>query len=128
MNIDKTKYKWIISDLDLIPKFHGDYSGIGNEATLSAAYIFLNKIEHEKIAVLSSDELFCVLEDAIAIDKGVFICLEKQYSINKDTYRPRIESDKPERMYDHRAEFEIKILDGDLFYILEKNVDSSVTI
>lgn len=45
---------------------------------------------------------------------------KKEYSINTDTYRPRVESDRPEEMYDNRSEYEIRVLDGELFFILEK--------
>lgn len=31
LKIDKANYKWVISDLDLVPRYHGDYSGIGGE-------------------------------------------------------------------------------------------------
>lgn len=120
MNLDETKYNWVISDLDLVPVFKGDYSGIGAEETQSIAYEFLKKIEREKISIINSRELYGILEDTETINNGVFICIEKKYSINVNTYRPKVECEKNEEMYDTRAEYEIRILDGDLFFVLEK--------
>lgn len=118
LNIDKLKYKWVISDLDLVPIFHGDYSGIGGEERESVSYNFIKRIEKEKVIVLNSDELFTILKDTQTIRNGVFICLAKEYDIEADTYRPRVESNKSNQMYDERAKYEIRILDGDLFFIL----------
>lgn len=120
MNIDYSKYKWIIFDLDLVPIFHGDYCGMGGEVPQSAAYKFLKKMEKDKIAVLSYSEMLMILEDTRTISKGVFICIKKEYGINTDTYCPGVESDRPEEMYDNRSEYEIRVWDGELFFILEK--------
>lgn len=120
MNIDQSKYKWIITDLDLVPIFDGDYSGIGRKASENVAYKFCKKIEQEKIAILNYCELLAVLKETRTIINGVFICLEKQNFVNFNTYRPKVESDVPQRMYDSRAKCEIRILDGELFFILEE--------
>lgn len=117
MNIDKLKYKWVISDLDLVPIFHGDYSGIGREESESVSYNFIKRIEKEKVIVINSDELFTILKDTQTIRNGVFICLAKEYDIETNTYRPRVESNKSNQMYDERAKYEIRILDGDIFFI-----------
>lgn len=118
LKIDKSKYKWIISDLDLIPIFHGDISGVGGIEKKRIAYEFVKRIEQEKVIVLDSDELYKVLEDTQSIRNGVLICLEKRYSIDVDTYRPTVESNNVEQIYDERAKCEIRILDGDLFFVL----------
>ena len=121
MNINMAKCKWIVADLDLIPLFNGDYSGIGGASFFNIAHDFCTKIEKEKIAVLNNKELFEILEFTQTVRNGVFICLEEKYSIDINTYCPSVESRKPEEMYDNRAKCEIKILDGELFFILEGN-------
>lgn len=115
LDIDNSKYKWAISDLDLIPVFHGDYNGIGGEEKESMSYKFLQKIEREGVVVLDRYELYDILEDTQTIRNGVFICLQKQHSIDVNTYRPKVERDKAEELYDNRAECEIRILDGGCF-------------
>jgi len=45
------------------------------------------------------------------------ICLEKSYEIDLDLFRPTVESEN-KRMYDSRAKYEIRILDGELFFII----------
>lgn len=45
LDVDKFKYKWVISDLELIPIFHGDYSGIGGNEIQSTAAKFMEKVE-----------------------------------------------------------------------------------
>lgn len=74
LDIDNSKYKWAISDLDLIPVFHGDYNGIGGEEKESMSYKFLQKIEREGVVVLDRYELYDILEDTQTIRNGVFIC------------------------------------------------------
>ena len=46
-DVDKNNYCRVISDLDLIPSFHGDYSGIGRTTEPTAAYIFLSEIQRQ---------------------------------------------------------------------------------
>lgn len=125
MKLDETRYNWVISDLDLVPVFKGDYSGIGAEETQSVAYEFLKKIEREKISIINSRKLYSILEDTRTINNGVFICIEKEYNINVDTYRPIVECNKPNEMYDTRAEYEIRILERELFFVLEKKRKST---
>ena len=125
MKLDETRYNWVISDLDLVPIFKGDYSGIGAEEPQSVAYEFLKKIEREKISIINSRKLYSILEDTRTINNGVFICIEKEYNINVDTYRPIVECNKPNEMYDTRAEYEIRILERELFFVLEKKRKST---
>lgn len=85
----------------------------------SIAYDFMKKIERDKVVVINFDELYDIFEDAQTICNGVFICLDNQDEINMDTYRPRVEGINTNQFYDKRAKCEIKILDGDLIYILQ---------
>ncbi len=45
------------------------------------------------------------------------ICLEDNDKIDINNFRPEVESPNKD-MYDNRAIYEIRILDGDLFYII----------
>lgn len=118
LNIDIIKYKWVVSDLDLIPVFHGDYSGVGGNETDSLSYRFIKKIEHNKIVIIDSYELFNLLQDTQSIRNGVFICLENHYNIDLDNYTPKVECKNTNQPYDSRAKYEIRILDGGLFFVL----------
>lgn len=118
LQIDKSKYKWGVSDLDLVPVFHGDYNGTGGAVSESISYGFLQKIEREKVAVIDDDERSVILNDTQTIRNGVFICLDKAYKVDIHTYHPKVERDDIEKLYDDRAKHEIRILDGDLFFVL----------
>ena len=48
----KENYYWVIADLDLIPIFHSDYSGIGNKEKTRIVINLLKTIEKDKIAIL----------------------------------------------------------------------------
>ncbi|MDE6420826.1 MAG: hypothetical protein K2K87_09905 [Lachnospiraceae bacterium] len=119
LKIDKANYKWVISDLDLVPMYHGDYSGIGGEEKKSVAFDFVRKMEQEKVAIVDIDEMYCIFEDTQTIRNGVFICLSNEYDIEMDTYRPKVEGRNTNQFYDERAKYEIRILDGSLFFILQ---------
>ena len=119
LKLCKKGYKWVVSDLDLVPVEQGDYSGIGGKAKNSTAYDFMKKMERDKVAVINLDELYDIFEDTQTIRNGVFICLNDKDEINMDTYRPRVEGKNTNQIYDERAKCEIRILDGDLIYILQ---------
>ena len=113
----KENYYWVIADLDLIPIFHSDYSGIGNKEKTRIVINLLKTIEKNKIAILEYKQLMQVLDDTLSIRNAVIICLEKSYEIDLDLFRPTVESEN-KRMYDSRAKYEIRILDGELFFII----------
>lgn len=119
LKFDKVNYKWVISDLDLIPIYHGDYSGIGVKEKNSVAFDFVKKIEREKVVIVNIDEMYGIFEDTQTIYNGVFICLKNEDDIQMDTYRPRVEGRNTNQFYDKRAKYEIRILDGSLFFILQ---------
>ena len=81
--------------------------------------IFQKEIEQEKVVIVNIDEMYGIFEDTHTIRNGVFICLNNEYDINTDTYRPRVEGRNTNQFYDERAKFEIRILDGSLFFILQ---------
>ena len=118
LNVDKSKYKWVIADLDLIPVFHGDYSGIGGEETENEVCRFLKSVEQEKVIIVNVNELYNILNDTQTVRSGVFICLNKQDSIDVNTYRPKVECNNADQRYDERAKYEVRILDGSLFFVL----------
>lgn len=118
LNFDKNDYKWVVSDLELIPIFHGDYSGTGSNDTHSLSYCFVKRTEHSKIVIIDSFELFNVLKDTQSIRNGVFICIENHFNIDINNYRPKVECKNTNQPYDSRAKYEIRILDGDLFFVL----------
>ena len=113
----KENYYWVIADLDLIPIFHSDYSGIGNKEKPRIVINLLKTIEKDKIAILEYKQLMQVLDDTLSIRNAVIICLEKSYEIDLDLFRPTVESEN-KKMYDSRAKYEIRILDGELFFII----------
>ena len=114
----KENYYWVIADLDLIPIFHGDYSGIGNKEKPRIVTHLLKIIEKDKIAILEHEQLMQVLDDTLSIRNAVIICLEKSYEIDLNLFRPTVESEN-KKMYDSRAKYEIRILDGELFSLLQ---------
>ena len=73
----KENYYWVIADLDLIPIFHSDYSGIGNKEKTRIAIDLLKTIEKDKKAILEYEQLMQVLDDTLSIRNTVIIYLEK---------------------------------------------------
>ena len=94
----KENYYWVIADLDLIPIFHGDYSGIGNKEKPRIVTHLLKIIEKDKIAILEHEQLMQVLDDTLSIRNAVIICLEKSYEIDLKLFRPTVESENKKSM------------------------------
>lgn len=113
----KENYYWIIADLDLIPIFKGDYSGIGNERDEGIAENLLKTVEKSKAVRLDYEQLMQILYDTLTVRNAVLTCLEKSCKVDLNTFRPRVESES-KKMYDSRAKYEIRILDGELFFVL----------
>lgn len=122
--INKTKYNknedyyWVITDLDLIPRFHEDYMGSGGAVSKEIAYSFLKNFENSGIAIMSYNELVNLLNDAQCVRNAVIVCFSKTVSIDTKTFRPRVESNDLDNLSHSDAKLEIRILDGDLFYVL----------
>lgn len=113
----KEDYDWIIADLDLIPVFKGDDLGIGKEREEGAADTLLKRIEKNGAVSLAYEQLIQILCDTLTVRNAVLTCFKKGCKIDLSTFRPRVESES-KTMYDSRAEYEIRILDGDLFFVL----------
>lgn len=116
---ENSNYYWVLSDIELIPLFHGDYNGSGGAISEETAYNFLKKYENNKIGIMKYNELIQLLEDTRTVTNGVFVCFDNRNLINKETFRPTVECKNPERICHYNAELEVRILDGDLFYVLE---------
>lgn len=113
----KENYYWIIADLDLIPIFKGDYSGIGNKREEGVADTLLKKIEKNEVVSLDYEQLIQILYDTLTVRNVVLTCFKKSCKIDLSTFRPRVES-ASKKMYDSRAKYEIRILDGNIFFVL----------
>lgn len=111
-------YYWVITDLDLIPRFHGDYMGNGGAVSEEIAYSFLKNYENAGIAIMRYNELVNLLKDSQCIRNAVIICFNNQVFIDTNTFRPKVESNNPNKLSHAEAEMEVRILDGDLFYVL----------
>ncbi len=107
---------WIVADLELVPIFKGDYSGVGKEEAERATDALLHTIKQNKVVRLDYESLMRVLEDTLTVGNAVFICVPKSCPVDFNTYCPRVESER-KQMYDSRANYEIRILDGDLFFV-----------
>lgn len=108
---------WIITDLDLTPVFKGDHSGVGKEREDSCAEAFLKRIAVSRAERLDYQQLTEILDDTLTIGNAVLTCFKKSYSIDLSTFEPIVETES-KIMYNSCAEYEIRILDGDLFFIL----------
>ncbi len=116
----KTKCYWALSDLDFVPFFHGDYSGIGIMEKKWPAYTALEEYEKNNVIILDYKQLMQFLEDVQTLRNAVIICLEDNYKIDINNFHPKVESQNKD-MYDNRAIYEIRILDGDLFYVISNS-------
>ncbi|MBT2288841.1 hypothetical protein J7E73_06745 [Paenibacillus albidus] len=116
---------WGVSDIEIIPKYTGDYSGSGQHKSIEVAFNFGNKVEREKIAFLTLSQFMEVLEDTQTIRKAVLICFPNDVPFDYNL-RPRVESKDTYKIQHESAQLEIRILDGDLFYIM--SIESEITL
>jgi hypothetical protein len=125
--INKTEYSknegycWVITDLDLIPRFHGDYMGNGGAVSKEIAYSFLEDFKNAGIAIMSYNELVNLFKEAQCVRNAVIVCFSKTVTIDTKTFRPRVETNNLNKLSHSNAKIEIRILDGDLFYVLKNN-------
>ncbi|WP_110930198.1 hypothetical protein [Paenibacillus bouchesdurhonensis] len=110
---------WAVGDIEIIPKYNGDYPGTGQNKSIEVAFNFGNKVEREKIAYLKLSQFMEVLEDTQTIRNAVLICFPNDVPFDYNL-RPRVEANKLNKIQHELAQLEIRILDGDLFYILSK--------
>ncbi|MGZ4164627.1 MAG: hypothetical protein ACXVPK_11365 [Tumebacillaceae bacterium] len=108
---------WGVGDIEITPKFRGDYPGTGNHKFEEIAFDFGEKVDTEKIVFITTSHLLKVLDDTQSIRRAVFICFSK-----KDPYdfnlRPMVETKEKNKLQHKSARLELRILDGDLFFIL----------
>ncbi|SHM65201.1 hypothetical protein [Gracilibacillus kekensis] len=111
---------WGVGDLDIIPRFSGDYPGSGTHKNQEIAWNFGEKVESEKIVFLEGTTLCEVLDDTQTIRRGVFVCFfnNSPYDYN---FRPKVEVKEVNTIQHSLSYLEIRILDGDMFFILTKD-------
>lgn len=114
---------WLVSDLDMVPIFLGDYSGTGQIEKENVAYEFQLKMEKERISILTFNRLIEILKATRTIYNGVFMCFPNNVFIDKASFRPVVEAKNPNDMSHKDAIYEIRILDGDLFYIFDEQIN-----
>lgn len=115
-------YYWVITDLDLIPRFHGDYMGNGGAVSEEIAYSFLQNYEKTGIAIMNYNNLVNLLKDSQCVRNVIILCFSKQVFIDTNTFRPKVESSNPDKLSHNEVKIEVRILDGDLFYILKNKL------
>ena len=125
--ISKTEYSknegyyWVITDLDLIPRFHEDYMGNGGAVSKEILYSFLEDFKNAGIAIMSYNELVNLFKEAQCVRNAVIVCFSKTVNIDTKTFRPRVETNNLNKLSHSNAIMEIRILDGDLFYVFKNN-------
>lgn len=75
---------WLLSDVELIPIFHEDYSGIGSKEQYYPAYSFQLEIEKSKIVIMSFNELKKLIKDTKTISFGLLFCFSNKTRIEND--------------------------------------------
>lgn len=109
---------WSVSDLDLVP--NAVEYGIGKNSRVEYAWNLYNQVIKEKIVFLNKKVLSNVMDDTLAIRNAVFLCYFND--VKRDyNFRARVEVSKIDVIQHRNALVEIRILDGDLFMILNRN-------
>lgn len=110
---------WFISDIDIIPKFKGDYRGNGSKEIKNLCVEFKDKMEKQNTAIFSHSELIELLNDTQTIYRAVLIYFDKNVEINSQTFNPMVDSGEQNKGSHEEALYEIKILDGDMFVLFD---------
>lgn len=109
-----------IGDIELIPRYRGDYPGAGQHEFIDRAYEFTKRVERERIVFMTPLEFTEVLYDSQTIRRAVIICFSNgvpyAYSL-----RPMVEVKDVNKIQHQLGQLEIRVLDGDLFYILSND-------
>ncbi|WP_322906644.1 hypothetical protein [Paenibacillus campi] len=111
---------WGAGDIEIIPKYNDDYPGTGKNKSIEVAFNFGNKVEREKIAYLTFSQFMEVLEDTQTIRNAVLNCFPDDVPFDYN-FRPRVAASELNKIQHELAQLEIRILDGDLFFILSKD-------
>lgn len=117
ITLSKSECYWVVADLELVPVFHDDYSGIGGEQEDGKAYSLSKKIETSKVEIVDYIQLIEILKDTLTIRYAVLSCFDLSYKVNLDSFRPKVESES-KKLFDSHAKYEIRILDGSLISVI----------
>ncbi|WP_372010397.1 hypothetical protein NBRC13296_06825 [Paenibacillus chitinolyticus] len=112
---EKEEVQWIISDLDIVPQYHGDYSPNGKIENISHVYLFELEIQKNFFVSLNYSKLRKILEEASCIRRGVFICLQEKTELTE--FYATVEPKEPHAIQHKFGLHEVRILD-DLIFIL----------
>lgn len=118
-------YYWYITDLNIIANDREDY--LNNKPVFSErVFNFQKQVEDEKGVYIKTDRLLEILFESRAIMMGVLICFNDDVPKTKK-YIPSVEDDI-NRVITTNAMLEIRILDGDLVFIIsnDSNVLNSI--
>lgn len=108
---------WGISDLDIVPNSVVDYSSLERGGNSERVQQFELKVSEEGIVFLTLKELNEILFCAETIRWGVLLCYKKNIRREKIIY-PLVEVQECNKLQDPHAIFEMRMLDGDLFFLL----------
>lgn len=109
---------WLVTDLDLTPRYHCDYHPTGKREISNSVYEFNKRLETEHFILITLGELSSILNETICIRRGLFICLPNE--IKLCDFYATVESECTESMLHESALHELRVLD-DLIYILSKD-------
>ncbi|WP_068773835.1 hypothetical protein [Paenibacillus sp. FJAT-26967] len=112
---EKEDVQWIISDLDIVPQYRGDYSPSEKIENRPQVYLFELEIKNNFFISLNFSKLRKLLEEASCIRRGVFICLQEQTELTE--FYATVEPKEPHAIQHKFGLHEVRILD-DLIFIL----------
>jgi hypothetical protein len=122
INIEINNEKiWAVGSLVLTPKFHGDYPPAKEAKFDEIAHSFAKKVEKEGIVYASFDEIQQILQDTQYVREGVFICLPRLVDRSFQFF-PLADVEDVEEIQHPLALVEIRVIDGDIFEVLIKDL------
>ncbi|MBH0332193.1 hypothetical protein ABH14_20940 [Brevibacillus brevis] len=110
---------WAVGSLMLVPKYNGDYPPSGESNCNEIAFNFMKRVERERIAYVSFDDIQRIFQDTQCIREGVFFCFPKLTHYNYDFF-PVADVENVEELQHPFALVEVRVIDGDIFEILSK--------
>ena len=113
-----SNYYWYITDLNIIANDREDY--LNNKPMFSErVFNFQKQVDDENGVYIKTDKLLEILFESRAIMRGVLSCFNDDIPKIK-RYIPLVEEDIS-REITTNAMLEIRILDGDLIFIISNN-------
>ncbi len=97
----------------------GDYSGNGGREVKNLCVEFKEKMEKKNTEIFSHSELIELLSDAQTIYRVVLIYFDKNVEIDIQTFCPVVDSAEQNESSNEDALYEIRILDGDMFFLFD---------